>query len=175
MTLLRTPLSPYGTDEPRDQVIPRASAQLCESIQTWVWPRFSTNRTWVRTAKFTSPEVSVFPTPSLQTNFIVGKIYEQIIHFGVCGWPPRWTAVLSFTYAHPHANSVFASNQHQQAYAHLSQGLCKRPLSFYQWGSQTPRVKDKLKAKIRMIWQKLELLQDFPRWAHWGTRELVMV
>ena len=175
ITLQTTPLSPYRVDELRDQVIRRASAQLCKGFQTWLWTRFSTNWKSVWTAKFTSLKVSVFPTPSPQMNLIVGKIYEQIIHFGVCGWPLRWTRALTITYAHLHANSVFASNQHQRAYAHLSRGLCTRPLSFYQRGSQTPRVKDKLKAKIQMIWQKSELLQDFPRWAHCGTGELMMV
>lgn len=99
-------------------------------------------------------------------NLIVRKIYEQIIHFGVCGWPLRWTGALSFTYAHPHANSVFASDQHQWAYTHLSWGLCTRPLSFYQWGSQTPGVKDKLKAKIQMWfgrnWSYCKIFQDEP-------------
>lgn len=65
ITLLRMPLSPYGMDDLRDQVIPRTSAQLCESIQMWVWTRFSTNWTSVWTAKFTSPEVSVLhPLPT---------------------------------------------------------------------------------------------------------------
>lgn len=61
--LLRTAVSPYGTDELRHQAISRASAQLCENMQTWVWTRFSMNRTSVRHSKaFNAPKSPRCPT-----------------------------------------------------------------------------------------------------------------
>lgn len=75
-TLLRMLVSPYGTDELRDQVIPRASAQLCKSIQMWIWTRSSTKWTSVRDSTSLEPPDLFITLPPHKLN----PSYIQKIH-----------------------------------------------------------------------------------------------